>query len=212
MGSQGVGHLCSHFLLTGRPPSLIPGPSLTPPAPRPPGQQSPWGPSGNLLLPAGYLAHWIYQLPNCGASLTCFQIHTSSVWLRVQNKRQISTLPTCLRSHLTLRCLISVRSSVIQFSSSGGVLRDIACRDGRVHDFLLPSKRVLAEIGTLRARVGAWRKRVSCLPTPLSESASLGRHSRICISAKIPGVADRLPVGAPHPLEPLSRTSSSHFS
>ena len=54
-----------------------------------------------------------------------------------------------------LRCLISVRSSVIQFSSSGGVLRDIACRDGRVHDFLLPSKRVLAEIGTLRARVGA---------------------------------------------------------
>ena len=41
---------------------------------------------------------------------------------------------------------------------------------------------------------------------------SMGSHSRICISAKIPGVADRLPVGAPHPLEPLSRTSSSHFS
>ena len=39
--------------------------------------------------------------------------------------------------------------------SSGGVLCDIACRDGRVDDFLLPSKCVLAEIGTLRVGVGA---------------------------------------------------------
>ena len=40
-------------------------------------------------------------------------------------------------------------------SSSGGVLCDIARRDGRVDDFLLPSKCVLAEIDTLQAGVRA---------------------------------------------------------
>ena len=59
---------------------------------------------------------------------------------------------------------------------------------------------------------GLWKKRVCCLPTPLSESASLGRHSRICISDEFPGAADGLWVGAPHPLELLSRTSFPRFS
>lgn len=110
-----------------------------------------------------------------------------------------------------LRCLIFLRSSVIQFSSNGDVLRDIDCRDGRGDGFLLPPKCVLAETGTPGGGA-VWKKRVCCLPTPLSESASLGRHSIICISDEFPGVADGLRVGAPHPLELLSRTSFPHFS
>lgn len=179
----------------GRAPSLIPGPSLTPPLLTPSMHGVTLGTFMKLAASCWYLLHWIYQLQNCTASLACFQ-PLPSVWLQGSEQRQISTLPVCLRSHLTLRCLISLRSSIMQFSPvvvfSVTLLAEM---EGR----WLPSafKMCFGEIGTLRVGVGAWKEYVAFPPH------CLGRHSRICISAKFPGVADRLPVEAPHPLEPF---------